>query len=34
MPRFAQRPDPIFLPIFHDALEDLQEALTDLEAED
>jgi hypothetical protein len=31
---FAQRPDLIFLAILHDALEDLQEILTDLEAED
>ncbi len=34
MLRFAQLPDPVFLAILHDALEDLQEALTDLEAED
>jgi len=34
MLRFAQRPDPIFLAILHEALEDLQEMLTDLEAED
>ena len=29
MLRFAQRPDPVFLAILHDALEDLQETLTD-----
>ncbi len=34
MLRFAQRPDPIFLAILHAALEDLQETLADLEAED
>jgi hypothetical protein len=34
MLRFAQPPDPIFLAILHDALEDLQETLTELEAED
>ena len=34
MLRFAQPPDPIFLAILHAALEDLQETLTDLEAED
>ena len=34
MLRFAQRPDPVFLAILHAALEDLQETLTDLQAED
>jgi hypothetical protein len=34
MLRFAQPPDAVFLAILHDALEDLQETLTDLEAED
>jgi hypothetical protein len=34
MLRFAQQPDAVFLAILHDALEDLQETLTDLEAED
>ena len=34
MLRFAQPPDAVFLAIVHDALEDLQETLTDLEAED
>ncbi len=34
MLRFAQPPDAVFLAILHDALEDLQETITDLEAED
>jgi len=34
MLRFAQPPDAVFLAILHAALEDLQETLTDLEAED
>ena len=34
MLRFAQPPDAVFLAILHDALEDLQETLTDLEAEE
>ena len=34
MLRFAQPPDAVFLAILDDALEDLQETLTDLEAED
>jgi hypothetical protein len=34
MLRFAQPPDAVFLAILHDALEDLQETLADLEAED
>ena len=34
MLRFARRPDPVFLTILHDALEDLQETLMDLETED
>ncbi len=34
MLRFAQRPDSVFLAILREALEDLHETLTDLEAED
>ncbi len=34
MLRFAQRPDPVFLAILHNALKDLRESFTDLEAED
>jgi hypothetical protein len=34
MLRFARRPDAVFLTILHDALEDLEAALPDLEAED
>jgi hypothetical protein len=34
MLRFAQPPDAVFLAILHDALEDLQETLADLAAED
>jgi len=34
MLRFAQPPDAVFLAILHDALDDFQETLADLEAED
>jgi hypothetical protein len=34
MLRFAQPSDAVFLAVLHAALEDLQETLTDLEAED
>ena len=34
MLRFAQPPDAVFLAILHDTLEDLQETLPDMEAED